>query len=263
MSSRSAAGAASSTRGARRRVPSAWHARRHGAAPARALARRPCPRDHAATCDSFRVPSRSWRMPPGDVTARRRRRAAACAARQDTRPPAQETRETQLSVGRSRTGAQARSRPAPASAVGRVSNGSGSAGVLAARSCGSAAPQAGTQGERAHDEHQEARARDRVGGARGAEGDDRAAEQEPDAGHGGAERLHQSGDPRLVVATPSAPERGHHGDPLDAVADAADDRDQARREQRPRDRHPEVGDPDRRASRRRRAPSAERFLTRR
>ena len=50
------------------------------------------------------------------------------------------------------------------------------------------------------DEQQDARAGDGVGGARGAERDERAAEQVADAGHRRAQRLEQADDPRLVVA---------------------------------------------------------------
>ena len=71
-----------------------------------------------------------------------------------------------------------------------------------------------------------------------------AAEQEADARHRGAERLQQAGHARLVLGRRGLLQRGHHRDPLDAVAGAADDRHQARHQQRPGLRHAEVGEAD-------------------
>ena len=164
-----------------------------------------------------------------------------------------------------------RSGALPLSCVAAVASNVGRARASPAAACRPAPLRARTRGLRRRtavsrdrsrkptsDEHEHAGAGDRVRGARRAERDQRAAEQVADAGHRRAERLEQADDPRLVVGRRRLLQRGDHRDPLDPVAGAADDRDQARDEQRVGRRHAEVGDADRgrRDDDQRRAPTA-------
>ena len=101
---------------------------------------------------------------------------------------------------------------------------------------------AGADHRRGQHEHDDADAGGREGGARGAERDDRAAEQEADAGHAAPSDSSRPDIRAWYSDGVASCSSGHHGDPLHAVAGAAEDRGDAGDRQRLRLRHAQVGE---------------------
>ena len=140
---------------------------------------------------------------------------------------------------RGRPGGRARAAgTGPRPELGRVERGLGlaleDAGLRRLRHAAGRAPAdpAGAQHDDPadHEQEQHAAAGDREGRARREQGGDHAAEEEAEAGRSRGERLEEAGDARLEALLGRLLDRGDDGDPLDAVAEAADDGDGTRDE---------------------------------